>query len=471
MNDQPVHWHEGQFLRPHHFQQSVRSLEALVERTSFWTNPFAYGVRTAVVDLDALGNWRVKFNRCHVRLRDGTPIRAPEDCSLAEVAIEREAFSGSRSNVVVYVGVPILDMGRANTGAAGSAGVYRHVVEIAEVEDENMSGNSQRVQVRRPHAKILIGHDATEGYDAIPIVRLRLGTSDEGTPEIDPSYIPPVMTVSSWRPFLDDYLRPIFDRLSEVSKRLGLQMKRKGMVFEPGRPEDVDKILLLQAVNSVLGGLAYIANVGQVPPLTAYVELCRAVGTLSFFKAERHMPDLPPYEHEDLGGVFAELSRLLELDIEVKRPYVARSFKGEGFQMQVKLDKEWLQPNWKFYIGVKSKLGLQDVDRLLRTQLDLKAGAADEVDSIYRRATAGVHLNPAPNPPRDFPLADWSYWLVNRDSPAWNRVQETLEFGIRFNEQQAKGKIDGAEEVVVEKPDDSSLVSIAFTLYATKTNT
>ena len=139
--------------------------------------------------------------------------------------------------------------------------------------------------------------------------------------------------------------------------------------------------------------------------------------------------------------------------------------------MQVKLDKEWLQPNWKFYIGVKSKLGLQDVDRLLRTQLDLKAGAADEVDSIYRRATAGVHLNPAPNPPRDFPLADWSYWLVNRDSPAWNRVQETLEFGIRFNEQQAKGKIDGAEEVVVEKPDDSSLVSIAFTLYATKTNT
>lgn len=470
MSDQVVHWHEGQFIRPHHFQQFTRSIDALVERCSLWSTPFAYGTRTISVNLDALGNWRVALTRCHLRLRDGTLIRSPEDCPLAEVPIERDAFDNSQSKVVVYVGIPELDLGRANVGTAGSPGVYRHVIDMVEVEDENMAGNAQRIQVRRPHAQILIGKEAAIGFDAVPIMRLRLGTSDEGTPEIDPTYIPPVMTVSAWKPFLNDFLKPIYDRLSEVSNRLGEQMKRKGMVFEPGRPEDVDKILLLQAVNSVVGGLAYLSNVGHVTPLMAYTELCRAVGTLSFFKPDRVVPPLPPYEHEDLGNVFAELQRLLEIDIEVKRPYVARAFTGEGLQMQVKLDREWLQPNWKFYIGVNSNLGLQEVDRLLRKQLDLKAGSADEVESIYRRATAGVHLNPAPHPPRDFPVVDWSYWLVDRNSPAWSRVEDTLQFAIRFNERQAKGKIDGAEEVVVEKTDDTSLVSISFTLYAIPVN-
>ena len=353
-----------------------------------------------------------------------------------------------------------------NAAAVGSSGVTRYVVDMQEVEDENMTGNPQQLQVRRPNAKILIGKESAAGFDAIPVMRLRLGTGEEGTPEIDPTFIPPVLTVAAWTPLMTDYLRPIYHRLSEVSNRLAEQVSRTGMIFEPGRPEDVDKILLLQAVNSVVGGLAYLTTVGQVDPLTAYIELCRAAGTLAFFKGDRSVPPLPPYEHEELGPVFIELRKLLEIDLKVKRSYTPRPFKGEGMQMQVRLDKEWLEPAWKFYIGVHSNMNLQEVDRLLRKQLDLKAGAADEVDSIYRRGTTGVALSPAPHPPRDFPVADWSYWLVDRKSPAWTHVEKTLNFAIRFNERQAKGQIDGAEEVIVEKPDDSTLVSLSFTLYA-----
>lgn len=466
MSEHPVHWHEGQFLRPHHFQQSTRSLESLVHRTSLSASPFAYGVKTLSPNLEALGNWRVALSRCHLRLRDGSFLRCPEDCRLSEVPIERKAFDNPERRATIYVGVPSLDLGRPNASPQALNSPTRFIVDSQDIEDENMPSNPQQIQIRRPNARILIGKDSTAGFDAIPVMRLMLGVGDEGTPEIDPKFVPPILTVGASHSMMREYLQPIYNRLSEISHRLAEQVNRTGMIFETGRPEDVDKILKLQAVNSVVGGLAYLSTVGQVDPLTAYIELCRAAGTLSFFREERSVPDLPPYEHEELGAVFSELYDLLMVDLKVKRNYIPRPFRGEGFQMQVRLEREWLDPSWKFYIGVNSNMNLQEVDRLLRRQLDLKAGSADEVEAIYRRATAGVGLQPDPNPPRDFPVTDWSYWQVDRRSPAWSGVEKSLNFAIRFNERQSKGQIDGAEKVVVEKPDDSTLVGLSFTLYA-----
>lgn len=469
MSEHAVHWHEGQFLRPHHFQQQVRSLEALVQRTSLSATPFAYGVKVLSPNLDALGNWRVALTRCHLRLQDGSFIRCPEDCRLSDVQIERSAFDNPERRATVYVGFPSLDLGRPNAAPQGTPGLTRYIVDTVDVEDENIPSNPQQIQVRRPHARILIGREAAAGFDAIPVMRLMLGVGDEGTPEIDPTYVPPILTAGASTTLMKEFLQPIYNRLSEISHRLADQVNRTGMIFEPGRPEDVDKILKLQAVNSVVGGLAYLSTVGHVDPLTAYIELCRGAGTLAFFRDERSVPPLPPYDHEDLGSVFSELHNLLMVDLKVKRNYIPRPFKGAGYQMQVRLEREWLDPSWKFFIGVHSKMNLQEVDRLLRGQLDMKAGSANEVDSIYSRATAGVKLHPDPNPPRDFPVTDWSYWQVDRASPAWGDVEKYLNFAIRFNERQSKGQIDGAEKVLVEKPDDSSLVSLSFTLYAMPT--
>ncbi len=51
--------------------------------------------------------------------------------------------------------------------------------------------------------------------------------------------------------------------------------------------------------------------------------------------------------------------------------------------MSVRLQQEWLEPSWTFYIGVESTANSSKVTELLsERKLDLKAGSSDEVDDL-----------------------------------------------------------------------------------------
>ena len=463
MDTHRVHWHEGQFLRPHHFQQGARFGQAQLHGAVQSLRKHHWGFSALDVDQELLANWRLQVRRGVVRLMSGLAVRIPEDVGVGPIEIPRDAFAGG-GRVRVHLAVPRQDMGRANVGEPGAAA--RYVAESFEVDDENMPGNRQRVEVRHPNARLMLGEDQLGGFDAVPICQLRPAATAEPIPEVDPDYHPPTLSIGCWPSLLQRHVQPIFSSLSEVASRLASQMDSRGVAFESGHREDAERIAKLQTLNAVLGGIAPLALEPSLHPLDAYRELCRAVGLIAIFKPGRTLPELPGYDHDRLGEVFAELRRLLDLGAEAKRGYEKRVFRGEGLQMQVRLDREWLEPDWRFYVGVNSRLSLVEVDRLLRKQLDLKAGASDEVEPIFQGGRAGVHLNPAANPPRDFPVGDWSYWEINRDSPAWRRVEQSLHLAIRFNERQTMGSVDGKEEITVRNPDSGDLESLSLALFA-----
>ena len=464
MNTHPVHWHEGQFLRPHHFQQSVRALRSETQAAVRTLRPYHWGFAALDVDTDMLANWRLEVRSARVRLFDGSSLRIPEDVNVGMIEIPRDIFTTQGDRPVVSLAVPRLDLGRANAGEAGSA--QRYVVDAFEVDDENLAGNMQRVEVQRFNARLIVGDDGLGGFDAIPVCRLRPATTAVPIPEIDPEFVPPVLTTDTWPSLKQTRIQPIFNALSEVAGRLASQMNDRGVAFETTRREDAERIYKLHAVNGVLGSLSPMISGNAMHPYEAYRELCRSVGAIAIFKPERKLPELPAYDHDRLAEVFTELQQLLDLGLEQKRSYEKRDFQGEGLQMQVRLDGDWLGPDYRFYVGVNSPLSLGDVDRLLRKQLELKAGASDEVEQIYRGGKAGVHLNPAANPPHDFPSHEWTYWQINPDSPAWKRVEQSLHLAIRFNERQTMGSVDGKQEVTVRNPDSGDLTSLSFSLFA-----
>ena len=227
----------------------------------------------------------------------------------------------------------------------------------------------------------------------------------------------------------------------------------------------LERIHKLIALNTGLGYLTNLPFVRGLHPLPVYMELCRIVGLLAVFQPERRMPEVPRYDHDDLGPCFYAVRRLLAVGPEERRMYVKRPFVGAGLQMQVRLDREWLGPTWAFYIGVESRLAFHEIDRLLMRDLDLKVGSSEEVDTIYRRRRAGVRLTAEPEPPRDFPGTNWTYWKVDRGSDAWEAVEHTLNLGIRFNEKQVVGQIDGEQKVQM-KGEDGDLIGLTFALYA-----
>ena len=74
MQNLPVHWSEGMFLRPQHFQAADRYWTEMLQTTERWDHAYNYGLRLIELSHEALGNYQVQVSRCQARMKDGTVI-------------------------------------------------------------------------------------------------------------------------------------------------------------------------------------------------------------------------------------------------------------------------------------------------------------------------------------------------------------------------------------------------------------
>src|SRR5262245_8546422 len=126
MHHSPVHWYEGLFLRPHHFQAADRYWAESAQTSEQWDHPYNYGLLALDYSREALANHQFEVRQLKARLRDGTLIsldfgQAPDRLDLKEelssvgkaLADLSEAFE-KEPVVRVFLGVPKLKLGRPN---------------------------------------------------------------------------------------------------------------------------------------------------------------------------------------------------------------------------------------------------------------------------------------------------------------------------------------------------------------------
>jgi len=458
-------WGEGLFLRPHHFQCVDRQSHDSRLLSDAWATPHYYGIHRIDIELDALSNWQVALSSCHLRFRDGTQLRFPEDAHLSAVTVPKSLFGSSDARVRVYIGVAELRRGSSNTGKPSDDPPPRYLPHFEETEDENRAGNSQELQFRKLNPQILIGEDAAKGFDAVPIMQLRLGTTAEAPPEIDPDYIPPILCQEAW-PSLAAFIRSVYNRLGATADKMARQMIDRGVAFGSGHREDLERILHLHALNTALGGVSPLPFSRGIHPYVLYRELCRAVGSLAIFRRERKIAELPVYDHDNLAPCFNMLRRLLEVEASAEESYTRIPFATQGLQMSVRLQPDWLEATWSFFIGVESTLESSRVVELLsERELGMKAGSSEEVDAIYRGGRRGVKLLAAAEVPRVFPRKNWHYFKVDRDE-AWKTVERSLNLGVRFNERKVEKQNSGENTIELVDKETGNMATLAFSLFA-----
>jgi type VI secretion system protein ImpJ len=481
MAERPVHWSEGLFLRPQHFQMSERHLHEQIRLAEEWNVGYAYGIHDIEVDTEALANYRIVVRKLHARLPGGEHVRYPGDSVLADLPFDNDVFRAADARVRVFVGVPSLQLGRANAGNTGEREntnderQTRFIVEPQEVEDENRSGDPQLLDVRLQNARILIGQDQTAGYSALPIMQLKPGVTVDAPPEIDSEYFPPLLNCSAWPQLNAGILENIYDYLGERSKYEVQRFRDHKMAFNSGRPAEFGEVLRLQALNTAMGTMTNLPFVKGLHPLTAYLELSRIVGMFAIF--DRNSPGLPEidrYDHDDSAPRFYRLKKLICALMERKDvPYVMREFKWDGKQMRVRMDEEWFTHKWRFLIGINSSLGARDVRTLFKDQkdgLDLKVGASDDVDQIFRDGFDGIPLVPEDDPPHELRSSRWTYWNVDRNSHDWKNVTKSHQLGIRFKEKDRdhdlEGKVDGDTKVRLKERKTGEITELKLALFA-----
>jgi type VI secretion system protein ImpJ len=157
MKNLPVHWYEGLFLRPHHFQAAERHSSEARETSQRWDHPYGYGIKTLRYSEQALANQQFQIDQLQVRMPDGTlvnleygqqPDRLNLKGSLADTTPLSTGLSEGfekESTVRVYLAIPKLKLGRANVNHGDSKEVTRYRTAQIEMQDESRGGNDQEL--------------------------------------------------------------------------------------------------------------------------------------------------------------------------------------------------------------------------------------------------------------------------------------------------------------------------------------
>ncbi|HEX4128854.1 MAG TPA: type VI secretion system baseplate subunit TssK [Pirellulales bacterium] len=489
MRNLPIHWSEGLFLRPHHFQAAERSWTEAGQRSEQWDHQFNYGVRRIELSEEAIANYQVQVNHCHARMRDGTlialdPGEEPDRVDLKPAmnaakgpsASLKDAFA-STDTVQVFLGVPKLKIGSTNVARTDEQGKPRYHALRQSTQDESRGGNDQELEFRRLNVRVLLSTDDLSGYEVLPIAQIQRAGEREATPRIDPNYFPPMLATDAWAPLALGVVRAIYDILGKKIEVLSEQVVNRSIGFESQEPGDLDRLFMLSRLNEASATLEVIAFAAGIHPLVAYSELCRIVGQLAIFVVDwqRRTPELPRYDHDDLARIFRAIKERIQQAINSVRDYEyeMRPFVGVGLGMQVSLEMKWFNSDWQWYVGVmRGELTEAECREMLSPgQLDLKLGSSRQVEILFTHRAEGVALVPMERPPRALPASrEWLYYQVSRQNAAWKDVAETHTLAMRLKDSLIvnRDKLSGERKLIVSLR--GRQVVLQFALFAVPTH-
>lgn len=454
MRTRPVHWSEGMLVLPHHFQASQASLLDWSANALDWVTPYSYGLRQLDLNLDALQNFEVRIPRLHARLKDGTMVAVPENAHVKTLSL-KTAMQES-TEVYLHLALPEIIAGKANATRNAQSATERWLVTSEEWEDRNDGGNPRVIETHRLNVQLLPlpTREAPKGYESIPIVKLRRSQQAEAAPEIDETYIPPLLSCDCWKPLKEGVLAAINAKLGGFIKSQADYLRTHGGWSEANQPQIRMGIAQLNAVNSSFPYLTQLTEAVGIHPFLLYTELCRLLGQLSLFRPDWQPPDLPSYDHDDLGRIFKQIKIELEPLCMAHRGSVQRyPFIGVQEWMEVAIDPKWLR-NHGFYVAVRSDLTPELVEKLFSQKwLDWKLGSTRTILQIYRNAEAGLNLKRVVGVHQSLPaLANVTYFQVEPSGQYWEQVSETRTLALKVNEQHVRGGFIGKNTITVSDP-------------------
>lgn len=483
MRNLPVHWREGLFLRPHHFQAADRYWSELIQTSHRWDQPYGYGLESFEFSPEALANGHLEVRTVRARMRDGTLVsldagQEPDRLNLKEGLAAANADLSSafetETTVRVFLAVPKLKLGLVNVAASdrnGDATATRFRGIRSVLQDEDSGGNDQEVELRRLNVELRLSTQDLSGYEVLPVAQIRRAGDSQAVPQLDVEYVPPVLAIDAWPGLGKDIVRAIYDVIGQKVEVLGQQILSRDVGLDSRHPGDLDRVLMLTHLNEARAALGVLAFASGVHPLTAYTELCRTAGRLAIFGPSRCLEDLPAYDHDDLGRIFRIVRERIEQLINVVRnyEYEQRFFIGVGMGLQVSLEPRWFNSDWEWFVGVKKgDLTRQECAELLSSgMLDWKLGSNRQVEILFQRRAEGLKLTLLDRPIRALPSGqDWLLYEVSRDSPAWRDVQESQTLAMRLRDSLIlnQDRLQGERQLIVSAR--GRRVSLEFALFA-----
>jgi type VI secretion system protein ImpJ len=205
-------------------------------------------------------------------------------------------------------------------------------------------------------------------------------------------------------------------------------MVARELVFASQTPGDAERILKLSVLNGIQPRLQASAFTAGLTPLQIYLDLCGFAGQVAIFRGDRRPPELPVYNHENLGACFVKTIELIQLaleDVELP-PFVMRYFTPVGERVEVKCEREWLSGEKEFYLGVETELQPRECEDILKG-IHMKIASADRVDDCFKKSQPALQPVLELRVPRGLPSrGNLVYFQINRKRESWTPREEVM---------------------------------------------
>lgn len=424
-----VHWHEGQYLHPHHLQVMQRETLEHVATERRLTRPYPSGLIESQFSSDALANHQVRFDRLRLVMPSGLLIDVPRNADLPPLLDIKQAFEDSGGSLMVSIGVPVWAQSRGNTidPNNGQDSRAKRIYQIAETQqpDENTGENLQSVLIRRINARLLLhGDDQTE-LEVMPLLKLIASGGDGlGLPRLDPAFVPPCWTLGA-SPTLVAMVRDVAHRVASRRKELMARLAGGGFSAETIRGVQFQQMLQFKTLSRFAALLPRFVKAPEVSPFQVYLALTELLGELSALDPTRDHLEAIDYDHGRLGLVFRDLTDGIEslLKLEGDIGFMKVAFQHDGEFPMASLTPEQLAHASEYYLAVRTD---DDPRMLAKLVEDDDQFILTAVSNISKRIR-GLKLEEERNPPLQFPAqVGLNYFrILTADRPeVWQLIQE-----------------------------------------------
>ena len=433
--NQPLFWHQGLFLQPHHFQYQDAWTAHNLARQWDLAMPWNWGFASLQIDETALATRQFVLKQLTLRWRDGTLTEYPGNARVESRRFDLSELSqGTRT---IYIGLrryledgPNVQKFEDLDCAAQADARLVVPADPQQVPDRYAQGPAGRVTLMTYVLRLFWEDelDNLNDYDLIPLARLEL---DGETVRLSPRCIPPCLSLAG-SPALQQML---YDIRNEVIGRARQLEIFKQPVANRNDDAPFSPMLALSVLNRYGAAMTYAAESVQTHPWALYNLLRQLAAELSTFseycnllgETRDGLALLPAYDHLDIGTVYPavmELIRRLMNEITIG-PEMLVHFERDstsGNLFQVDIPTGFFGPRNRYYLMAHST-ELDSAALNERLQLDAKLGGPDELDTLITRSLPGVDLMPLQALPLGMPRrAGAVYFRLESLSDAWENI-------------------------------------------------
>ncbi|WGS86506.1 type VI secretion system baseplate subunit TssK [Methylomonas sp. UP202] len=427
-NNNRIVWSEGMFLRPQHFQQHDRYLEARIDGRCHGIRAFDWGYSALEIDHGSLAIGKICLLRARGIFQDGTPYNLPTE---DELPLPLDIPSGT-TDERVYLALPMRRSEAAETDDEHTPdSLARYRIATRDVRDSN-AGNDGRypVQIGVIRPRLMLESEERSGFLCLGVARIIEVRADK-TVLLDDNYIPPVLKAGACG-LLSGFLRELNGLLHTRGEALASRVS--GASQGAGVAEVAD-FMLLQTINRYQPLLQHLANETSLHPESMFSLSLQIMGDLStFYRQNKRPAKMPDYQHDDLRLSFIplieELRRLLSMVLEQNAIQIPLNKHSQSVYYSGRPDVKLLD-NAIYVLAA----GAQISSEMLRTHFppQVKIGPVEEITQLVTAALPGISIHPLPVAPRQLPYhAGYSYFELDKHSPYWKKMADSGGFAFHI---------------------------------------